>query len=166
MAWFKLVFKLSVQRVSRKLERVFKLQVQLKIWIFHFRHFPDVHVVATTVTLVTPTRSIAPDLYSCKHFNCIQRNDKVMQLLPLEVLLLIIELSSGFPSTGSLAALARRTHSTYQTEAESALRQPFHLRLLWLLRQFLEMLGNLGHNFRESCFSPFPDHWTCPRYWH
>ena len=81
-----------------------------------------------------------------------------MQLLPLEVLLLIIELSTGFPSTGSLAALARRTHSTYQTEAESALRQPFHLRLLRLLRQFLEMLGNLGHNFRESCFSPFPDH--------
>ena len=41
-----------------------------------------------------------------------------MQLLPLEVLLLIIELSSGFPS--SLAALAR-THSTYQREAERAL---------------------------------------------
>ena len=41
-----------------------------------------------------------------------------MQLLPLEVLLLIIELSSGFRS--SLAALAR-THSTYQREAERAL---------------------------------------------
>ena len=43
-----------------------------------------------------------------------------MQLLPLEDLLLIIELSSGFPTTGSLAALAR-AHSTYQREAERAL---------------------------------------------
>ena len=41
-----------------------------------------------------------------------------MQLLPLEVLLLIVEFSSGSPS--SLAALAR-THPTYQREAERAL---------------------------------------------
>ena len=41
-----------------------------------------------------------------------------MQLLPLEVLLLIVELSSGSPS--SLAALAR-THPTCQREAERAL---------------------------------------------
>ena len=41
-----------------------------------------------------------------------------MQLLPLEVLLLIVALSSGSPS--SLAALAR-THPTCQREAERAL---------------------------------------------
>ena len=41
-----------------------------------------------------------------------------MQLLPLEILLLIVELSSGSPS--SLAALAR-THPTCQREAERAL---------------------------------------------
>ena len=41
-----------------------------------------------------------------------------MQLLPLELKLLIIEFSSGSPST--LAALAR-THPAYQREAEKAL---------------------------------------------
>jgi hypothetical protein len=41
-----------------------------------------------------------------------------MQLLPLELVHLIVELSSGSPS--SLAALAR-THSSYQRKAEKAL---------------------------------------------
>jgi hypothetical protein len=41
-----------------------------------------------------------------------------MQLIPLELKRLIVELSSGSPS--SLAALAR-THTSYQREAEKAL---------------------------------------------
>ena len=57
--------------------------------------------------------------YSCKHSNCIQKSDKLRwQLLPSELRRLIVELSSGSPS--SLAAMAR-THTSYRREAERAL---------------------------------------------
>jgi hypothetical protein len=47
-----------------------------------------------------------------------------MQLLPLELIHLIVKLSSGSPN--SLAALAR-THSAYQREAEKALYDTLYI---------------------------------------
>ena len=94
-----------------------------------------------------------------------------MQLLPLELQLFIVELSSGSPS--SLAALSR-THPAYQRVAERALYETltiyasrdYSLKCMGILVYIyardcddsLKCIATLANKFRESCStSPFSD---------